>query len=228
MTVHEIISKAIREGREFLFEDEAWAVIKTAGIPVIPALPANSEDEAVELAEKLGFPVVLKVRSALITHKTEIGGVKLGLTDGTAVRAAYREILAAAAKTDRQAGIIVQPMARPGVELILGYIRDKQFGPVVIFGLGGTLVELLEDTAFRLAPVEFLEAKKMILQIRGSKLLTGFRGSPPADLEQLQDMIVALGKLGLENPQIEQMDLNPVVARADGALALDSRVKLAK
>lgn len=227
MTVHKIIHRAKEQARRFLFEDEARLVMEYAGIPVPPAFPAGSEDEAVELAGKLGYPVVLKIRSAMITHKTEVGGVKLALDSEAAVRTAYKEIMAAAAKADVQAGVIVQPMAKPGVELIIGYTRDAQFGPVVIFGLGGTLVEIIEDTAFRLAPVDRREAGRMILQIRGSKLLTGFRGSPPVDLEQLQNIIMALGKLGLEHPDIQAVDLNPVVARTGGALALDVRVELA-
>lgn len=225
MGIAEIINFARGEGREFLFEDEAKKILSLRGIPVTPCAVADTEDEAVYQAGLLGFPAVLKVRSTKAVHKTELGGVRLSLPDGASVRAAFREIMEKAAPLDGAAGVVVQPMAQSGVEVIVGYTRDRQFGPVVAFGLGGVLIEVLEDVAFRLAPLDFGEAGRMIGQLKGFNILNGYRGAPPADLEALKDIIVKVSHLGVEYPEILEMDLNPVAAYPEGALVLDARVR---
>ncbi len=226
MTASEIISIVKKEKRQILFEDESQAIMKNYGIPVPPTSMAVSEDNAVNSANVLGYPVVLKISSPLISHKTEAGGVKLSIPDEAALRTAYRELMSGPGKRDENARVIVQPMVNPGIEVIIGYIKDNQFGPVVIFGLGGILVEVLRDVAFRMAPLDLEEAGRMIMQTRASKLLNGFRGSPPVDMEQLKKIIVSVARLGYENPDIAEMDLNPVMARPDGTLVLDARVSL--
>lgn len=226
MGITEIIRLARGEGREFLFEDEAKRILSLRGIPVTPCAVATTEDEAVYQAGLLGFPAVLKIRSVKAVHKTELGGVRLSLPDAAAVRSAFREIMEKAAPLDAAASVVVQPMARNGVEVIVGFSRDRQFGPVVAFGLGGVLIEVLEDVAFRLAPLDSGEAGRMIGQLKGEKLLKGFRGAPPADLEAIKDVIVKVSQLGVEYPEIVEMDLNPVVAYPEGVLALDARIRL--
>lgn len=226
MTVNKIISMVKQAKRQILFEDESQAIMKNYGIPVPPTRVALSEEDAAASALALGYPVALKISSTLISHKTEAGGVKLSIRDESSLKTAYRELLSGPGKNDENARIIVQAMANPGIEVIIGYIRDNQFGPVVIFGLGGVLVEVIRDVAFRMAPLDMEEAGRMIMQTKASKLLTGFRGSPPADIESLKKIIVSIASLGYENPEIAEIDLNPVVARPDGAMALDARIRL--
>ena len=227
MDAGSIIAFAAAAGRDFLFEDEAGAVLAAAGIAVAPCRTVRSEREAVQAAEEIGYPVVLKVRSALIRHKSDLGGVALDLQDAGAVERAYREILSRAAAVDREAAVNVQPMAPPGgVEVIVGLLTDPQFGPVLMFGLGGIFTEVLNDVCFRMVPVTADDVREMIASIRGARLLDGYRGRPAADRRALEELMLAVSDLASAHPEIKEMDLNPVVVYAHGLQVLDVRVSL--
>jgi len=164
-----------------------------------------------------------------VVHKSDAGGVKLGLENGAQVKKAYSEMMASVkakypkAKID---GVSVQKMARPGVEVIVGMSKDPQFGPVLMFGLGGVLVELLKDVAFRIVPISKFDAAEMIREIKGFPMLTGFRGSEPVDLAALESLIVNVSHFVEKHPQVKELDLNPVFAYKDGVRAVDARVVL--
>jgi acyl-CoA synthetase (NDP forming) len=227
MSVASIIDKAKNEGRTILSEVEAKDILEDAGIPTARSRLATSKKEAVAVAQELGFPAVLKVVSPQITHKSDVGGVKLNLNSQKEVRAAYDEIVASAQKAVRDAtieGVSVQQMARPGVEVIIGMTKDLQFGPVLMFGLGGVLVEVLKDVAFRIVPLTPRDARQMIREIKGFPILEGFRGQEPADLEALEGILLRLSSFVEEHPEIEEMDLNPIFAYGDGAVAVDARI----
>ena len=226
MTINSIVEKAVTEGRTLLFEDEGGALLREAGIPVNRCLVAADEAGAIAAAQEVGFPVVLKVRSAAIAHKTDVGGVKLGLADPAAVSAAYKEIMEKVSSIDGAAQVTVQAMAPPGVELFIGMTTEPQFGPVMAFGLGGTFLELFKDTTFRLIPLQEKDAADMLTAIKGSKILEGYRGQPPVDKEALKGMLLSLSKVVESTPQIKEIDLNPVFAYPDGALAVDARIVL--
>jgi acyl-CoA synthetase (NDP forming) len=180
-------------------------------------------------AKELGFPVVLKIHSPDIIHKTDVGGVKLGLATATAAGKAYNEIMASAkakAPSAKLEGVTVQPMARHGTEVIIGMSKDPQFGPVLMFGLGGILVEILKDVSFRIVPITRRDANQMITEIKGFPLLQGYRGSEPASITALEDMLLKLSDFVEKHPEIKEVDLNPIFAYKDGAVAVDARVIL--
>lgn len=228
MKTDKIIEKARSEGRDFLMEDEAKEILAARGIPVAPCPVARNEEEAVILAEKMGYPVVLKIRSPKIIHKSDCGGVRLDLGDEASVRAAYREMVEKTAPLDPEAAVTVQPMAKKGVEVLIGVTTDRQFGPVVAFGLGGVFTEVVKDVSFRMVPVDPEEAGEMIRQIKGSRLLQGYRGAPAVDIGVLEKIISEVSRLAVAFDEIAEMDLNPVAAYPDGALVLDARVVLKK
>lgn len=225
-----IIANARAEGRTLLNEVECKALLEEAGIRTARTQLATSADEAVRAAAVTGYPVVLKIVSPDIVHKTDVGGVALDLGDEAALRAAYDRMLAAVRSAEPQAriaGVAVQPMARPGIEVIIGMTKDAQFGPVLMFGLGGILVEVLKDVAFRLVPLEVRDARQMLREIKGFPLLQGYRGQEPADLAALERLLLAVSRFVEEHPEIDELDLNPVLAYRDGALAVDARAVLA-
>ncbi len=229
MTVATIILDARSQGRVILSEVEAKQVLAEAGIPVVETQLAATKDQAVELAKKAGFPVVLKIVSPQITHKSDVGGVKLNLADADAVASAFDEIVASAKKAVPEAtieGVSVQKMAKAGVEVIIGMTKDPQFGPVLMFGLGGILVEVLKDVAFRIVPLAPRDARQMVRDIKGYPLLEGYRGSPPSDVAALEDMLLKLSAFVEAHPEIAELDLNPVFAYPDGAVAVDARIVL--
>lgn len=226
MTPNEIISGAVAEGRNFLFEDEAKVLVAAVGLPVVETVAAFSEEEAVRAAERMGYPVVVKVRSAAYLHKSDVGGVRLDLAGPEDVRRAYREITAAARAVDREVAVTVQRMAGRGQEVIVGVSTDPHFGPVLMFGLGGVMTELLDDFTFRMIPVSRRDAREMIRDLRGVRLLDGYRGNPPVNLDVLVDIICRVSDLVEKYPALREMDLNPVAAYPDGALVLDARVVL--
>ena len=207
-------------------EDEAKQVLTARGIPVPPCVLARDEESALEMAKKTGFPVVLKIRSPVIVHKSEHGGVCLDLKDEAAVRAAFRKLMGEAAFLDPDASVAVQPMAKKGIEVLIGVTNDSQFGPVIAFGLGGIFTEILKDVSFRMAPIDEFEAEKMINQIKGSRILKGYRGSPPVDMTMLKKIISEVSRLAVEYDEIAEMDLNPVVVYPEGAVVLDARIIL--
>jgi acetyl coenzyme A synthetase (ADP forming)-like protein len=214
-------------GRNVLTAPEARDICQAYGLPVPKEGLARSSDEAVRLARDIGFPVALKIASPDIVHKTEAGGVQLGLSNAREVRQAYRTITANAwnYKSDAYiAGVQVQQMVTGGSEVIVGSIRDPAFGPVVMFGLGGVLVETLQDTTFRLAPTTQSEALRMLDEIRGAAILRGVRGLPAADQEALSALIVNVSQLVGDFPEIVEVDLNPVMAGANGVTAVDARL----
>jgi len=229
MVNENILAEAIKQKRAFLTETESKQLLKEAGIDVVETHLATSPQEAVSIASKIGFPAVLKIVSTGVIHKSDSGGVKLGLETPEQVAAAYEDIIKAIKKGFPNAeiqGISVQKMARPGVEVIIGMSKDPQFGPVIMFGLGGVWVELLKDVSFRITPLATRDAREMIEEIKGYPLLTGYRGQEPADLKKLEDFILKVSVLAENNPRIKEMDLNPVFAYSDGAVAVDARIIL--
>jgi acetate---CoA ligase (ADP-forming) subunit beta len=218
------------EGRKLLTEVAAKELLRGQGIAVVPTSLAHSPSQAVRLAKSLGLPVALKVVSPDIIHKSDVGGVRLHLSSLSQVGKAYGEILATVRARVPEAvieGISVQPMAKPGVEMVAGLTRDRTFGPVVMFGLGGIFVEVLNDVAFRVVPLRPRDARGMIREIRGFPTLQGLRGALPVDLIALEDVLLKLSDLAEEHPEIHAIDLNPVFAYPTGALAVDARIILA-
>jgi acyl-CoA synthetase (NDP forming) len=224
-----IIDIAKKEGRAILTEFESKKILKQVGIPVVEARLAKNQKEVASLGQKIGFPVVLKIISPDVIHKTDSGGVKLGLKSVSEVRKAYNEILGSVRRQFPSAvihGVSVQKMARPGTEVIIGTSKDPQFGPVIMFGLGGIFVEILKDVSFRIIPVARRDAQEMIQEIKGYPLLQGYRGKEPASIPVLVDMILKISNLINKNPQIKELELNPVFAYKDRAVAVDARIIL--
>lgn len=229
MGVQDIVDDARNEGRTLLTEVEAKQILKEAGLNVVDALLAKDTGDAQRIAGELGYPVVLKIVSPDIVHKSDIGGVKLGLSDANQVAKAYDEIISAAKKASPKAnihGVSVQTMARQGTEVILGMTKDPQFGPVLMFGLGGVLVEILKDVAFRIVPLTKRDASQMIHEIKGYPLLEGYRGQEPANVPMLEEAIVKLSDFVEGHPEIKELDLNPMFAYKDGLTAVDARIVL--
>jgi acetyl coenzyme A synthetase (ADP forming)-like protein len=227
--VRDVLAKVHAEGRESLTAPEGRRVCEAYGIPTPGEGLATSADAAVQLATEIGGQVVMKIVSPDILHKTEAGGVKVGVSGDDAVRAAYDEILANAEayKDDAEIdGIQVQEMLSGGQEVIIGATTDQTFGKVIVFGLGGVLVEVLKDVTFRLAPVDHDTAMSMLEGIKAAEILRGVRGAEPVDADALADVIERLSDLVTDFPQISEFDLNPVFARPDGASAADVRIVL--
>jgi acetate---CoA ligase (ADP-forming) subunit beta len=224
-----IFDQVKKEGRSILTEYESKRILKQAGISVVETKLAKTQKEAVSFSQKIGFPVVIKIVSPDVIHKSDSGGVKLSLNNVAEVKKAYVGILK---KVKRQYpgavihGISVQKMVRPGTEVIVGTSKDPQFGPVLMFGLGGVFVELLKDVSFRVIPVEQKDAQEMIKEIKGFPLLQGYRGKEPADISSLVNIILKLSKLIEENQQIKELELNPIVAYRNKAVAVDARILL--
>jgi acetate---CoA ligase (ADP-forming) len=221
---------AVAAGRTALDEVESKRLLRTIGVPVTDPVVAGSADDAAAAAERLGYPVALKVVSAQILHKTKAGGVILGVCDANGVRQAFDAIRDNVRSTQPDAeisGVAIEAMDRPGLEVITGLQRDPTFGAVVVFGLGGTLVELIDDVAMRVMPFERSDAEAMVGEIRGARLLHGYRDQPPRDVAALVDLILALRTLA--TMEIESVDLNPVHVHGtgEGVLVLDASVVLA-
>ena len=226
-TVREVLDAVRGDRRSSLSAPEAKRVCDAYGIAVPREGLATSSQQAVELAQEIGYPVVLKVVSPQILHKTEAGGVLVGLSGGEQVARGYDTIIANAKAHDADAsvtGVQVQQMLDAGQEVLIGAITDPTFGPVMTFGLGGVLVEVLRDVTFRLAPTTSAEALKMINGIRAAEVLRGVRGAAPADHGALAEMIQRVSRLVTDFPELVEVDLNPVLARPDGAVAVDARL----
>ncbi len=229
MIKSQIIDKARSEGKTLLTEIESKQLLKQVGISVIDTKLAPARDEAISASRQFGFPVVLKIVSPDIVHKSDAGGVKLGLRTSKQVGKAYDDILSAVKQKHPQAviqGVSVQKMARPGVEVIIGMTKDAQFGPVLMFGLGGILVEILKDVSFRIVPLTKRDAGEMIREIKGYPLLEGYRGQEPVDVSKLEELLLKVSDFVEQNPEVKEIDLNPVFAYSDGAVAVDARVIL--
>jgi acyl-CoA synthetase (NDP forming) len=226
-----IIDQARRQGRTLLSEVEAKELLAAAGVPVVEARLAKTRDAAVAVANELGYPAVLKIVSAQIAHKTDVGGVKLNLQSADEVAGAFDAIMDAARKAAPDAtidGVSVQRMAEPGIEVIVGMSTDPQFGPVLMFGLGGVLVEVLKDVAFRIVPIVQRDARQMVREIQAFPILQGVRGQEPADLEALEGLLVKLSEFIEAHPEIAELDLNPVFSYTKGALVVDARIILSE
>jgi len=226
----EIIETARRQGRVLLNEFESKQILSHYGIPTVETRIAAREDQAVLCARDLGYPVVLKIFSETITHKTDVGGVKLNLEDESSVRSAFHEIKTSVRKIsglDHFSGVTVQPMVRlEGYELIIGSSVDSQFGPVILFGSGGPLVEVYRDRALALPPLNTTLAQRMMQQTRIFTALKGVRGRKPIDLPALEGLLVRFSQLVVEQPWISEIDINPLLASPERLLALDARVVL--
>jgi acetyltransferase len=228
--VRAMTEAARQAGRTLLTEFESKQLLAAYGIPVVETRVANDPEEAVSIAKELGFPVALKLHSETITHKTDVGGVRLDLVNERAVRDAFHAIrssVAAKAGAEHFLGVTVQPMIRrEGYELILGSSIDAQFGPVLLFGAGGQLAELYQDRALGLPPLNTTLARRMMEQTLIYKALQGVRGRQPVDLGELERILVRLSQLVIEQRQVREIDINPLLASRDGLLALDARVVL--
>jgi acetyl coenzyme A synthetase (ADP forming)-like protein len=227
--VAEVLQRVKAAGRKFVLEPEAHEIFRAYGFPVIPFAWARNADEAVKAATDLGYPVVLKIVSPDVIHKSDVGGVKLGLATADAVRRAYAEVLAAVALAHPGAaiqGMLVQKMVPKGRETILGMTRDPHFGPLLMFGLGGTWVEVFRDVNFQLAPISEDWALKMIQGLKGFRALTGFRGEAPADLGAIVESLERLSQMVLDFGEMKELDINPfmVFDEGQGAAAMDARI----
>ncbi len=225
------IGAAQEAGRQTLGERQARRIADACGIPLPESIFAASEDEAARAADQIGYPVALKISSEDILHKSDAGGVELGIEDEQALRQVFGRIMACAEDYDPDAeleGVLVQQMAPPGREVIIGVNRDPQFGPLIMFGLGGIYVEVLEDVVFRVAPVSMREAREMIEEIRAGAVLHEFRGEPERDLDALAECITRVSQLALDHPAIAECDLNPLLVYPEGGgiMAVDVRFGL--
>lgn len=228
-TLQESLATGKANRRRTLTEVESKELLKASGIPVVETRAASTKREAVALAKALGYPVVLKVLSPDITHKSDVGGVRVGLTTAFQVREAFDQIAESVRRHSPQArvhGVSVQHMAPRGVEVIIGMTRDPQFGPVLMFGLGGIMVEVLRDVSFRLVPLTQRDARQMVREIKGYPLLEGYRGQEPVSLGHLEEALIKFSNFVERTPAIEELDLNPIFAYSDGLLAVDARLVL--
>ena len=227
-----IIENAMEDGRRILNQAESKAVLAAFHIPIAKSIPARSAQEAILVAQELGYPVAMKIDSPDITHKTDVGGVRLGLANGREVRNVYQELMnsIAAMRPDaRLNGVVIEPMwkGKHGRELMIGVVRDEVFGPVVSFGLGGTLVEVFRDRAVALPPLTDYLVSSLINRTRAARLLKATRGAPGVDQEALKDMLLRVAEMACELPNIVEMDMNPVIASPDGVIAIDARIIVA-
>jgi acyl-CoA synthetase (NDP forming) len=220
---------ACKEGRKFLLETEAKTVCMEYGIPVTKFQLAKNEVEVVKFAEEIGYPIVLKIVSPDIIHKSDVGGVVVGLKTAKDVRNAYKQILESIKKHKADAkivGVLVQEMAPSSTEVIVGAIKDPQFGPALMFGLGGIFVEVLKDVTFRVAPITVDEAREMITEVKAYPLLKGYRNQPPADIEAIVQILLNTSRLVMEHQEIKELDLNPIMVYEKGAKTVDARIIL--
>ena len=231
LTVRETIDRVLGEGRVSIGDAEARSILTAYGMDIPPSEIAETPDRAVEIASEMGYPVVLKIASPDILHKTDVGGVKVGLGNPTDVRDAFELMTYRAQRYLPEArlwGCLVQKMVPPGLEILIGMNRDPQFGPLVTFGLGGIYVEILKDVAFRVAPYAREEVDEMLSEIRTSALLDGVRGEPPVDREAIIDALMRVGQMVIDFPEIAELDINPFVVypEGQGGIAIDMRLIL--
>ncbi|TAL34864.1 MAG: carboxylate--amine ligase [Spirochaetes bacterium] len=220
----ELLKNAVGKGQKALSEYDSARVIASAGVAVTKYMLAKTRDQAVSFAREMGFPVVLKGCSDKVTHKTEMGMVKLKLKSDQEVAAAYDELTGKGVILD---GVLVQEWIEGDKrEFVIGLTRDPQFGPCVMFGLGGIFTEVLKDVSFRVAPLTELDAAEMIEEIRTRKMLDEFRGSPAVERAALVKALIGIGNLGLEYDEIREIDINPMVINGDKPVAVDALVIL--
>jgi len=226
--VHRIIQKAKKEKRSLL-ETEAKELLREYGIPVPDFKLIKSEEEIIGLAKEINFPIVMKIVSPDIIHKTDTGGVKINIKDEKEAKLAYQEIIFKTKKYNKEArieGVIVYSIVPQETEIIVGMMKDPHFGPVIMFGLGGIFVEVLKDISFRVLPIEERDAREMITEIRGYEILKGARGNPPRDIQAIKEVLMKVSKLTTENPEINEIDLNPIFVFENGIQVVDVRMIL--
>jgi len=226
--MHRIIKKAKKEKRPLL-EIEAKELLKEYGIPVPDFKLIKNEEEINGLAEEINFPIVMKIVSPDIIHKTDAGGVKINIKDETEAESAYQEIISKAKNYNKKArisGVIAYTMVPQGTEIIIGIMKDPHFGQVIMFGLGGIFVEILKDISFRILPIEERDAEEMITEIKGYEILKGVRGECPKDIEAIKILLMKISQLVLENPEISEIDLNPIFVFEKGLQVVDARMIL--
>ena len=226
--MHEIVERGVREKRNLL-EPEALALLRDYGLPVPGHELAKTPEQALAAAGRIGYPVVLKVVSPSILHKSEIGGVRTGLEDEGALAGAWRaasRAVEAAGKRSSLEGFLVCEQAPPGLECIIGAVKDPQFGHAVMFGLGGIFVEVIRDVAFRVLPITREDAAELVRETRSYKLLQGIRGQKPGDVEAVIDCLIKTAGVVEDNPAIGEIDINPIVVFERGAMVLDARILL--
>jgi 4-hydroxybutyryl-CoA synthetase (ADP-forming) len=227
--VKKIFDKVKQEGRTNLLEEEGIEILNAYGFPLPKSILAKSEDDAIEAANKIGYPVVMKIASPQIVHKSDAGGVKVNLTNDEEIRNSFKEIVASARKYDDKAeikGVLIVEMVKGGKEMIIGSKLEPGFGPVIMLGMGGIYVEILKDVTFRLAPLTDQEANDMISSIKTKKLLEGVRGEKPSDIEKLSECIQRLSQLVTDFKEIKELDMNPVLVmeKDQGCKILDVRI----
>jgi acyl-CoA synthetase (NDP forming) len=225
--IDEIFKVAEDEERKFLYEHEAKKLFSLYDMPVTKIHVAESEDEAVEAANKIGYPIVLKIVSPQILHKSDAGGVIVGIEDKKGIRDGFNKIIKNAKAYNANAeitGILVQEMAPKGTEIIVGSTTDPTFGPTLMFGLGGIFVEILKDVSFRVAPIDMLDAFEMIEEIKAVKILDGARGMTPCHKPSLAEILYKTSNMLMDCLEIKELDMNPILAYPDSACIVDARI----
>ena len=226
--MHKIIEKAKAEKRPLL-ETEAKELLREYKIPIPAFKLIKSEGEINGIRESIGYPLVMKIVSPDIIHKTDAGGVKLNIKDEKEAKLAYQEIISKATKYNKRAqicGVIAYKMIPQATEIIIGMMKDPHFGPVIMFGLGGIFVEVLKDISFRILPIEERDAEEMITEIKGYEILKEVRGNPPRDIQAIEEVLMKISQLAMENPEIKEIDLNPVFIFEKGLQVIDARIIL--
>ncbi|MFZ0449276.1 MAG: acetate--CoA ligase family protein [Desulfatiglandaceae bacterium] len=220
----QIVEKALQQGRNTLSEHESKQVLATYDIPVTREILVEDRKDLAGAVNEIGFPVVMKGNSSSITHKTEKGLIRVDVRDAKEAGTAFEEIMGRMG--GQGDGVLVQEMVNGQRELVVGLTRDPQFGPCVMFGLGGIFTEILKDTAFRVAPLEKCDALDMMQEIKGRKILEAVRGMEPADLDALSQILINVGRIGIENDQIKEIDINPLILSGARPVAVDALVVL--
>lgn len=219
-----MIGSALHKGRKTLSEYEAKQVLAAYDIPITREILIKDKNNLEKAIEKIGFPLVMKGCSADIAHKTEKGLIHVDIRTATEARKAFREIMAG--MEGFEGGVLMQEMIKGRRELVMGLTRDPQFGPCVMFGLGGIFTEILRDISFRRAPLEIRDAHEMMQEIRGHKILDAVRGMEAADKKRLTDMLINIGRIGLEIPEVSEIDLNPVILSGTKPVVVDALIVL--
>ena len=226
---HRIVERVLEEGRNHLLEPEAHAVLAAYGLPVLESGLARTREDLPDICSRIGFPLVMKVVSPDILHKTDVGGVVLDVRDLQSAQTTFDRITTAARREAPHAdirGVLLQRQVPEGREVIIGAVRDDKFGSLVMFGLGGIYAEVLNDVVFRLAPIRTLSARHMIEEIRARRILEGVRGAQPVDFDALTESLERLSQLVVEFPAIQELDINPVIAYPDHVVVVDARIVL--
>ncbi len=222
-----LIQKALQEGRSSMLANEAQQICNLHNIPVPKAYLTSNVREAVLKAKEIGFPIALKIVSPQIIHKSDVGGVILNIRSEEELETQYEKMVTEVPKrapTAQILGILVAEMVPPSTELIVGAVRDNQFGPSIMFGMGGIFTEIYNDNAFRVAPIDKTDAWNMIHELRGTRILEGARGQPPADIDAIISLLLSVSELMVDHDEISQLDLNPVMAYSDRICAVDTRI----